>query len=699
MFFTIASDIPGRLRLRCGAQVIDDDEARGVSVALLQVDGVRHAEAHPANGSILVTFSPDARQAVLDAMRALDVCALPRLEESDLAIPIEVQTAMEDNRFHMEVAGIVGWHVARALILPAPLAVAYTVFRAVGFVTRGLKQLFSHGLTVEVLDATAVVASIARGCLSDASTVMMLITLSDAMQAHVERRVRLALGQGLVTRPEKVWAVVDGEDVATPIDRVERGMELHLLAGSVLPVDGEVTLGEGELDESSMTGESRRVHKGPGSMVYAGTALEDGDLRVRVTTPPGRARIDQIVDMVQGSSDLKAGAQSKAEHLADSLVPYSYLAFFAIWGITGQIAKAMVVLMVDYSCAIRLSTPIAVMSAMNEAYANDIVVKGGKYLEALADADTIVFDKTGTLTHAKPTLERVIAFNGADEDEALTYAACIEEHFPHSMARAIVDGARRRDLNHEHELHASVNYVVAHGIDTMVGGRPVCIGSYHLVFEDEGVEAPEGLEELVEREAPTASVIYMAVSKVLTAAFCISDPVRPEAAKVIRALRGLGIEKVVMLTGDSEASARAVAESLGLDSYHAQVLPEHKSDYVQRLRKGGHKAIMVGDGINDSPALAAADVSVAMSDASDIARVVADVSVLDSTLESLVTMRQVSQRTMERIHAGYRFIVTFNSALIALGVAGALTISTAAYLHNLSTFAIAAANTRPYLKK
>lgn len=699
MRFQVVSDIPGRLRVRCGALVFDEAEARGVSYALFAIKGVRDAQVHPANGSILVVFDPAAREEVLSYLRGLDVLALPSAEVGVDEVSTRVELAAEDNRFWLDLARMVEGYVARRLLLPAPLSVAWAIARAVPFVLAGLSRLLRGQLTVEVLDASAIVASLARGSFSEASTVMFLLTVSDRMEEHVQARARLALRDGIVARAETAWLVADdGTDVRIPISEVRQGQVLHMGRGAVLPVDGTVVSGAGEVNEASMTGEAAPVAKAVGSTVYAGTALEAGDLRVRVTAAPGAARIDQIVSLVEGSSELKAGVQSRAERLADSLVPYSFAAFLAILALTRNVTKAMAVLMVDYSCAIRLSMPIAVMSAMDEGAKRGIVFKGGKYLEALAAVDTIVFDKTGTLTHATPRVERVLSFTGEDENILLRFAACVEEHFPHSMARAIVEEARRRGLGHETEMHAEVQYVVAHGIRTHVEGVEVCIGSAHFIFEDEGVEKPDDLDEVIEEAAPTASVVYLAVDHELVGAICIADPLREEAARVLASLRDLGVERAVMLTGDSDRCAAHVARRLGLDEYHAQVLPEDKSSYVEALKAAGHTVAMVGDGINDSPALAAADVSVAMSDASDIARAVADVAVQDSMLESLVTARLLSQRLMGRIHADYDFIVAYNTALIALGVAGAIPLTTAAYAHNLATFGISALNTRPYLR-
>ena len=699
MHFSLVSELPGRLRLRCGRMLFTEAEARGVSYALMTLDGVRAAEVHAANGSVLVTYDPTtaARDAALDAVRSLDPLHLPSAEPGMDPAQTALEISLENNRFATEVTKLVLRRAVRWALLPAPVKMALGVYYGAKIILKGLRFLVRGQITVEVLDATAIAAALARGSFSEASTIAFLLQLSGLMEEHVQSRAHLALRDGMVVRAETVWQVVDGQDVKIATSEVAEGMVLHLGAGSVLPVDGTVVAGTGEIDESSMTGEAALVRKEEGSTVYAGTALKDGDLQVRVTAAPGAARIDSIVDLVERSSELKASAQSKAERLADAIVPYSFLAFFGILAVTRNLTKAMAVLMVDYSCAIKLSTPIAVMSAMDEAARANAVVRGGKYLEALAAADTVVFDKTGTLTHAAPAVEKILSFGPATEDEILRLAACIEEHFPHSMARAIVAEAERRELVHASELHAEVRYVVAHGIATTVAGHDMSIGSAHFLFEDEGVAKPEGLDELIAREAPAASVVFLAREKVLVGAICISDPPREEARSVLSRLRSLGLTNLVMLTGDAESCAAHVASELGLDGYHAQVLPEDKSAYVERMREQGHTVIMVGDGINDSPALAAADVSVALSDASDIARAVADVAVLDSSLESLVTLRLLSQRLMARIHRDYRFIVGFNSALIALGVAGAISLTTAAYLHNASTLAIAARNTRPLL--
>lgn len=699
MLYTIVSDIPGRLRLRCPVGTLDDNETRGISHTLMRLEGVRQAEAHAANASVLIVFEPSCRQRVLDAVDMLDVLALPREGAGVESFAGQVELAAERNRFVLRVVGHVASRYARRWLLPMPLHVAWVILKGLCYVANGLRYVAEGRLTVEVLDAMAIGASLVRGRYWDADAVMFLLGLSNILEGHVQSRAHLALREGLITRPQTVWAIIDGQDTQVSMSKVREGMLLRVGMGSVLPVDATVIAGEGSLDEASLTGESHLVHKDVGSTVYAGTALEEGELTVRVTAAPGEARIDSIATLVEQSASLKAGVQGKAERLADSLVPLNLLAFFAIMALTRNVEKAMIVLMVDYSCAIKLSTPVAVMSAMGEASDLSVVVKGGKYLEAFAAADTVVFDKTGTLTHASPQVEKVLAFGAIDEDDVLRYAACIEEHFPHSMARAIVREARRRQLSHERELHAKVHYVVAHGISTYVGSDRMIIGSAHFVFEDEGVEKPDDLDARIAREAPSSSVVYLAREGRLVGAICIADPLRDEAREVISRLRDLGVRRMIMLTGDSKAAAAHVADELELDDYHAQVLPEDKSSHVDALKAQGHTVIMVGDGINDSPALASADVSVALSDASDIARAVADVAVMDNSLESLVTMRVLAQRLMRRISWDYRFIVGFNSLLIAGGVVGLVPVTTAAYLHNGTTLSVVGLNTRRLLRK
>ena len=699
MIYSIASDIPGRIRLKLAVGYLCAEEARGIEEGIRSVAGVRSVSVHPANASLLVCWDAadgSARAEILSVVRNLDVLNLPVAE-----VPQEqpdISLAVEENRFRLEVGSLLVQSALRRALLPAPIRSAVTVARSLRFVRMGLSHLLHGRLTVETLDATAIAACLLRGTFTEADTVMFLLGLSDCLERHVKSRVQISLEQGLVARASHVWLVRDGVDERVPMDTVHEGSLIRLRTGAVVPVDGTVAAGEAEVNEASMTGEAQLAHKVEGSSVFAGTALEDGELVVRVSSPPGAARIDAIAAMVERTTELKASSQSRAEALADHLVPVAFASFFGILALTRNVSKALAVLMVDYSCAIKLSTPISVMSAMREASQNDVIVKGGKYLEALANADTVVFDKTGTLTQAAPRLVAVVSAGEASEDDILCLAACIEEHFPHAVAHAIVSSAASRDLTHEPELHADVRYVVAHGIAADVDGGHAVIGSAHFVFEDEGVPLPEGFEERVDDVAPGSGHVYLARNGVLLGALCVSDPLRPGVSTILDELRNTGIDHIVMLTGDSARAAQATASAAGIDQYKAHVLPEDKASYVCDLEDRGHRVIMVGDGINDSPALAAASVSVALADASDIARTVADVSIRSDSLDRLVLARVLAQRLQRRIDARYALIVGFNTLLIVLGVTSLIPLTTAATLHNLSTVAIAASNMRPLMR-
>lgn len=698
MRYSIVSEIPGRARLRLAAGCLSEGEANGIEESLRIVVGVRSVSVHAANASLLLcwdTSVASARAAALAEVSSLDLLHLP-VAQTPQDDP-DVALVKEDERFQLEVGHLVAWNLLRRFLLPGPVRCVVTVLRALRFVCAGFSDLLQGSLTVETLDATAIAACLLRGTFAEADTIMLLLSLSDAMERHVESRARLSLEQGLVARASHVWLVRDGKDERVPMDAVRVGDLIRLRTGAVVPVDGVVEIGDAELNEASMTGEAQLVHKAVGSSVFAGTALEDGELVVKVNAPPGSARIDAIAAMVERTAELKASSQSKAEALADRLVPAAFASFFGIWAITRNVSKALAVLMVDYSCAIKLSTPICVMSAMREASQHDVIIKGGKYLEALTEADTVVFDKTGTLTQAAPHLAAVVSAGRVGEDDILRLAACIEEHFPHAVAHAIVAAASERGLTHEPELHAEVRYVVAHGIAAEVGGKHAVIGSSHFVFEDEGVPMPEGFEGRIDEAAPGSGHVYLAHDGALLGALCVEDPLRPDVPSILEELRDTGIDHIVMLTGDSVRAARATALAAGIGQYRAQVLPEDKAFYVSELESKGHRVIMVGDGINDSPALAAASVSVALADASDIARTVADVSIRSDSLERLVYSRVLSQRLRRRIESRYLFIVGFNTLLIALGVTSLIPLTTAATLHNLSTVAIAASNTRPLM--
>ena len=692
MYYTIVHEQLGRIRVRAGSCVLTKDEASCVARYLRGVKGIIDAQVRAANGSILVEYEKGNRKAALATLDAIDLRALPT--GGDETAP---DMGALTNDFQVGLFNTTAWHLFKK-VLPAPARAVVTTLTAVPYLYRGIKSVLTMNVNVDLLDAVAIAASLYLRDFTTAGSVMFLLKISDILAEYTQSRTRCALRQNMAFYAEQVWLVGEDADIQVALSEVQLGDHVRVRTGQLVPIDGTVIEGTASINEASMTGEAALVSKQAGDTVFAGTALDEGEIVIETTALAGQSRIDSIVDMVENSEEAKAAMQSRAEKLADSLVPLSLGIFGADFLATRSLATASSVLMVDYSCAIKLSTPIAVMSAMREATRRGIVVKGGKYLERLASADTIVFDKTGTLTTAHPVCNHIITFGEMSENAALRLAACLEEHFPHSLARAIVQTAEERGLYNDYELHADVEYIVAHGIASAVDGKEVRIGSAHFIFEDEGVPKPEGIEERIAAEAPTASTVFLAFDGHLEAALCVSDELRPEAKAIIKKLRTHGFERIVMLTGDSENCAAAVAAELGLDEYHAQVLPEDKASYVEALKTKGHTVLMVGDGINDSPALAAADISVAMSDASDIARTVADVTILEPSLESLVVTKDIAVALINRISNAYRFIAGFNTALIALGLLGILAPATTALLHNTSTVCIAGANMRSLLE-
>ena len=545
-----------------------------------------------------------------------------------------------------------------------------------------------------MLDGASISACLIQKNYNTAGTVMFLLSVSGLLEDYTRARTRAALTDSLAIKADQVWLAGKDADTLIPMSQLQVDDCIRVRTGSVIPVDGQITEGEAYINEASMTGEPLAVMKSAGASVFAGTVVEEGSVVIKVRKLSSDTKISKIIELIDNSENLKAGVQSKAERLADSIVPYSFLAFGLTLLFTRNVTKAVSVLMVDYSCAIKLSTPIAVISAIKEAADDDVTVKGGKYLEEYALADSIVFDKTGTLTNAEPVLEKVIALGDYSEAETLKIAACLEEHFPHSVARAIVKGAADRDIDHAEE-HAEVQYIVAHGISTTLHGKRAIIGSRHFVCEDEGIEITDEQQAEIDEKSGACSVVYLAVGDKLTGALCISDPPRPEAEEAVRKLKEAGITNIVMLTGDSAKAAEITAQKLGISDFRAQVLPEDKHRYVEQLKEQGHRVIMVGDGINDAPALAAANVSVAMSDASDIAKETADITVRGADLTQLAAIRQLSEKLMHRINSNYRFILLFNSALLLSGAFGLLQPSASALLHNASTMAICAKSMTP----
>ena len=587
-------------------------------------------------------------------------------------------------------------HFAFKMFLPSCFRVPITIFRSLKYIKKALKSLLDCKVNVDVLDGASITSCLLQRNFKTAGTVMFLLSVSGLLEDYTHARTKAVLTDSLAIKTDKVWLVTKDGDVLIPIDDLSIGDNIRVQTGKVIPIDGTVVSGDANVNESSMTGEPLPAHKQEGNSVFAGTVVEEGSLVIKVRELASNTKISKIIDLINDSENLKAGVQSHAERLADRIVPFSFLGFFAVLAFTRNITKAVSLLMVDYSCAIKLSTPIAVISAIKEAADNKITIKGGKYLEAFANADTIVFDKTGTLTNAEPTLEKVISFSEYSEDDILRIAACLEEHFPHSVANAVVIAAAQRGLSHIEE-HTQVNYIVAHGISTTLHGKRAVIGSKHFVVEDENVEITQEQQEKINEKSGACSVLYLSVGGELIGVLCISDPPRKEAKKAIELLKSHGIKNVVMLTGDSFKAAKATAEMLGITEYKYQVLPEQKHGYVERLKSDGNKVIMVVDGINDTPALAAADVSVAMSDASDIARETADITITNSDITELVRIRILSELLMRRINKNYRFIIGFNSALMLSGLIGIITPSLSALLHNASTMLICAKSMSPLI--
>ena len=576
--------------------------------------------------------------------------------------------------------------VISTLFYPIPLKRVITGVKAIPYLFKGLQTLFQRKIEVSLLDAVAISASILTGDYDTASSVMFLLSVGEILEEWTHKKSVDDLARTMSLNVDKVWTLVQGEEVLLPLNEVEVGQEIIVRTGNMIPLDGKVSFGEAMVNQASMTGESIPVRKKIGSSAYAGTVVEEGECRIRVEKLAGSGRYDRIVKMIEESEKLKSATEDKASHLADKLVPYSLGGAALTYLLTRNVTKALAFLMVDFSCALKLSMPVAVLSAMREAGKHKISVKGGKFMEAISEANTIVFDKTGTLTYAKPKVEDIITFKDSDENEMLRMAACLEEHYPHSMANAVVAEAEARDLHHA-ERHSKVEYVVAHGISSIYEGKHVLIGSHHFIFDDEHCTVPKGEEEKLASIPPEHSALYLAVDGELTTVILISDPLRKEAVGVIQDLKALGIDKVVMMTGDNKKTAHAVARMVGVDEFHAEVLPEDKASFIQEEHRLGRKVIMVGDGINDSPALSEADAGIAISAGAAIAKEVADITIQEGDLYELVILKKLSNRLMKRIHGNYNFIIGFNAMLIALGLAGIMTPSNSALFHNISTIA------------
>ena len=610
-------------------------------------------------------------------------------EKVELPTGLVESSGRELNKEYQEkLISKVIYHFGRKWFLPAPIRNAYTAVVSVKYIWKGIRTLAKGKIEVPVLDATAIGVSMLRGDYGTAGSVMFLLGVGELLEEWTHKKSVGDLARSMSLDVGKVWLKKDGQEILVPSEKIVSGDEVVVHMGNLVPFDGEVSDGEGMVNQASLTGESVPVRRTLGSVVYAGTVLEEGELTILVKQTGGSSRYEKITAMIEESEKLKSGLESKAEHLADRLVPYSLGGTALTYLLTRNATKALSILMVDFSCALKLAMPISVLSAIREANQHKITVKGGKFLEAVADADTIVFDKTGTLTKAQPTVAEVVSFSETkNPDELLRIAACLEEHFPHSMAKAVVDAAREKHLDHE-EMHSKVEYIVAHGISTTIEGKKAVIGSYHFVFEDENSVIPKGMEEKFSRLPAEYSHLYLAIEGVLAAVICIEDPLRPEAAEIVRQLKKAGLKKIVMMTGDSERTAKAIAKKVGVDEYYAEVLPEDKANFVEKEKAEGRKVIMIGDGINDSPALSAADVGIAISEGAEIAREIADITVAADDLAEILVLRMLSNRLMKRIHRNYRFIVTFNAGLILLGVGGILQPTTSALLHNTSTLYI-----------
>ena len=678
---TILHESPGRLRVHLQCPAMTLHQADVLEYYLRAVDGVSDVKVYDRTRDAVILYT-SGRGGVIAALASF---SFPKAEALAL-VPEHTPRAL-NREFEDKLAVTVMRRCISKLFLPVPVTTALAVIRSVRYIKEGLKALWHGRLSVAVLDATAVTVSLLRGDFSTAGSVMFMLRLGEILEDWTHKKSVADLAGAMSLNVDKVWLRVNDTEVLVPVSDVQEGDCVVVRTGSMIPLDGKVVSGEAMVNQSSMTGESMPVPKRPGSPVYAGTVAEEGECVICVEKRSGSGRYDRIVRMIEESEKLKSTAEDKAARLADRLVPYTLGGTALTYLLTRSITKTLAVLMVDFSCALKLAIPIAVLSAMRESSGHHISVKGGRFLESVAKADTIVFDKTGTLTYAAPTVAQVVPFGGHSEPDMLRLAACLEEHYPHSMANAVVEEARKRGLSHE-EYHSQVQYVVAHGISSMVEGKKVLIGSAHFVFEDEGCRIPAGEEAAFAALPDAYSHLYLCIAGELAAVICIHDPLRREAQAAVAALHRCGFANVVMMTGDNRKTAEAVARQVGVDAVYAEVLPEDKAALIRQEKAKGHTVIMVGDGVNDSPALSEADAGIAISTGAAIAREIADITIASEDLFELVTLRQLSEALMRRIHRNYRFIVGFNFSLIVLGVAGILPPTTSALLHNMSTLGI-----------
>lgn len=687
-------EVRDRIHVRClsakGVLFRGFDARQGAVILsrLERISGVYKVKLYSASGEVAITFAPDKRASLrpilLDTLAYLDPND-PGLQKSSKH---QADALILNRTYRNRLISHVTRHFACKWFLPMPVRMLRAWYHTLGFIRKGVKSLLSGKLDVPVLDATAITAAMLQNDLGTAGSIMLLLGIGDILEEWTLKKSVHDLASHMSINVDTAWKVLEnGTEIEVPLTEVEKGDVISVKMGSTIPLDGLVTGGEALVNQASMTGESMPVRKTVDGTVFAGTVVEDGEICIRVTGTVGDTRFDRIVKMIEDSEAFKSNLEGRANHLADRLVPWCLGGTLLTYLITRNVMKAMAVLMVDFSCALKLSMPLVVLSAMRECSTYKITVKGGKFLEAVAEADTIVFDKTGTLTLAKPKVADVICFDGYSRETVLRYAACLEEHFPHSVANAIVRQAADEGITHD-ELHSKVEYIVAHGIASRVGDKRIVIGSHHFIFEDEHCRVPEGQEDLFESRSPAYSHVFMALNGVLMAIICISDPLRPEAVEVMKALRRVGFQNLVMMTGDSKRTAENVAATLELDRFYAEVLPEEKAQFVKAAKAEGHRVVMVGDGINDSPALSEADAGIAIAEGADIAREIADITISARDLHQLIVLKELSNLLMKRVNFNYDFVVSFNAALIALGVAGILPPATTALLHNGSTIAL-----------
>lgn len=681
MKFMIKHEIPGRIRIHVAQKQMSYQEADALLYYLNTLEYITQAKVYRRTADACVCFT-GKREPVIQALR--------EFRYTSVKVPDEVfaNSGRKINDAYQEkLIGKVLFHYAGKLLLPYPVRKAVILCKALHYLKEGWKSLAKKKLEVSVLDATAIGVSIMRGDIRTASSVMFLLGLGETLEEWTHKKSVGDLARSMSLNTAKVWIKSGEQEVLVDSGKIKEGDTIIVHMGNVVPFDGIVSEGEGMVNQSSITGEPLPVLKKEGGYVYAGSVLEEGELICTVKKAGGASRYEKIVEMIEESEKLKSSVEGRAEKLADRLVPVTFAGTALTWLLTRNIAKALAVLMVDFSCALKLTMPLTVLSAIRQAGTYDITVKGGKFLEAVAEAETIVLDKTGTLTEARPTVKMIVPFCEESENELLRIAACLEEHFPHSMAKAVVAAAKQAGLEHE-EMHSKVEYIVAHGISSGIGEKRVLIGSAHFIFEDEKCIIPEKYQEQFDGLPTEYSHLYMAIDGVLSAVICIEDPLRRESAGVICALREAGFQKIVMMTGDSERTAAVIAKKVGVDEYYSEVLPEDKAGFIEKEKAKGKKVLMVGDGVNDSPALSAADAGIAVSDGAELAREIADITISAENLYQIVRLKYLSHAMMKRINRNYREIVGINTLLILLGVGGVIQPTATAMLHNISTIAI-----------